>query len=566
MIASGIGGKVQGYIDGVLSGEIVACKRVKAAVRRHLNDLERQSTPEFPYYFDSRWAGAVCDYFPAMLRHSIGEYEGNPLDLEPWQYFGLWVAFGWKRDADSSRRFRKIYWSMGRKNGKSTLSAGVCHFAACADVNPKTGRPESVGQVLLTATKKEQADVVYSECSRMRKRSAIIQKMSDEKNEQIIYTHNGSYIRKVSSDKPFDGLNPHLVVMDELHAWGEYHRKFYDTMLTGFAARTQPLQFIVTTAGADDSHLWRENYEHACNILDGVFTDETTFAMVYELDEGDDLGDESLWIKANPNIGVSVKVDFLREEWNRCKHTPIGRNRFKRYYCNQMVTSTERAFDPGMFEQCVGDLSDWREADAVGAGVDLGSRDDLSAYALCARFPIGHSDDGKPLYRYEIQSQAYIADDTKRSLAEMPWTTWIYEGEIIKSRYATEDLQADLLAKCVEYGVEMLAYDPHNGQQMGEAMTREGVNAVRMPQNQSNFNEPIRDFLKLVREGRIRFSRSGVLRWAAGNAKICSDRQERWMFDKRDSDEKIDPIVAAVMAFRVASLAPERFRGSWIMQ
>jgi phage terminase large subunit-like protein len=508
---------------------------VQAAVRRHVEDLKRQSTKEFPYYFDGRWAGAVCDYFPTMLRHSIGEYEGNPLDLENWQYFGLWNIFGWKRDADDSRRFRKVYWSMGRKNGKSTLCAGVCHFAACADVNPKTGRPESVGQILLTATKKEQAEVVYSECSRMRSRSKYIAKMSDEKNEQITYNHNGSYIRKVSSDKPFDGLNPHLVVMDELHAWGEYHRKFYDTMLTGFAARIQPLQFIVTTAGADDSYLWRENYEHACNVLDGVFKDETTFAMVYELDEGDDLGDETLWIKANPNLGVSVKVDFLKEEWNRYKHTPIGRNRFKRYYGNQMVTATERAFDPGIFEQCIGELSDWKEADAFGAGADLGSRDDLASYAIVARFPIGESEDGTPLYRYEVQSQSFIADDTKRSLDEMPFSQFIYDGEIIKSKYAIEDLQASLLERCVEYGVEVLAYDPHNGQQLGEAMTREGITAARMPQNQSNFNEPIREFLKLVREKRVRFARSAVLRWAAGNAKVCADRQDRWMFDKRES-------------------------------
>ena len=562
MITNGVAGRVEAYIEGVMSGEIVACQRVNDAVRRHLEDLKRQSTDEFPFHFDRRWAASVCQFFPVVLRHSIGEFAGRPFELEPWQAFALWCIFGWKRDDDNSRRFRKVYWSMARKNGKSSAAAGLCLFLGSGDIDPETGRPEAVGQILLTATKKEQAAVVYGEAQRMREQSAWIKKSTDCKNETITFKNSGSYIRKVSSDKPFDGLNPHCVVMDELHAWGEHHRKFYDTMVTGSGSRTQPLHLIITTAGADDSRLWLENYNYAVNVVNGTFKDESLFAIIYELDPEDDPADESLWIKANPNLGISIKLDYLRQRWNEDKNTSVGRNRFMRYHGNRIVASTERAFDVTAFDRCVGELADWHQADAVGAGVDLGSRDDLAAYAMCARFPMSVGDDGKPIYRYEIRCRAYIADDSKRDLSVMPFSQWVYNGELVKHQYPIEELQSSLIEDLERYEIKTIAYDPYNGQQLGEQLGKIGATAARMAQNQSNFNEAIRNFIQLMEEGRLVFEDSKLLRWCAGNAIICKDRQDRWMFDKRDSKDKIDPIVAAVMAYRVTSLEPERSSGN----
>lgn len=562
LITTGIGERVEDYVEGVLSGEIIACQRVKDAVRRYVSDLERQSTPDFPYHFDRQWASRVCQFFPLMLRHSIGEFAGCTFELESWQAFAIWNIFGWKRDDDNSRRFRKVYWSMARKNGKSSIAAGLCLFLGAGDIDPATGKPEAVGQILVTATKKEQAAVVYGEAERMRKQSPWITKMTETKNEQILFKGSSSYIRKVSSDKPFDGLNPHCVIMDELHAWGEHHRKFYDTMVTGSGSRTQPLHFIITTAGSDTSHLWLDNYNYAVNVVNGTFKDDSLFAIIYELDEDDDPGDETNWIKANPNLGVSCKIQYLRERWNEDQNTALGRNRFLRYNGNRIVTSTEKAFDLQAFDRCVGEYADWKTSDAFGAGVDLGSRDDLAAFALCARFPIGVSDEGKTVYRYEIKTQAFIADDTQRDLGVMPFAEWLYSGELLKCKYPIEELQSVLISELSEHEIRTVAYDPYNGQQIGESLTKEGVTAVRMAQNQANFNEAIRDFISLMQSGRLRFSNSKLLRWCAGNAVIARDRQDRWMFDKRSSIEKIDPIVAAVMAYRIASLQPERSTGS----
>jgi phage terminase large subunit-like protein len=395
----------------------------------------------------------------------------------------------------------------------------------------------------------------------MVQQSKTMQTRTDIRNETITYTHNGSYIRKVSSDKPFDGLNPHCVVMDEVHAWGQHHRKFYDTMVTGSGSRSQPLHVIITTAGDDKSDLWLQEYNYATDVVSGISKDETLFALIYELDKNDDFEDESTWIKANPNLGISVKREYLREQVNKFRHTAIGRNLLDRFHGNRIVSSTEKAFDLEDFERCVKPYSDWSQADGYGAGVDLGARDDLAAYALCARFPIDVTDDGKTIYRYEIRTKAYIAANCNRDLTAMPFSQFIFDEEIIKATYPIEDLTESLLADLEANDIGTAAYDPYNGQQLGERLTKAGVVAARMAQNQANFNEAIRDFIDLMKNGRLVFADSKLLRWCANNAIIAKDRQDRWMFDKAKSKDKIDPIVAAVMAYRIASLQPERSTG-----
>lgn len=563
MIASGVQAKVESYVEDVLSGEIVTGELARLAVERYVADMGRQSTAEFPYYFNARHAEVACDFFPMMLRHSIGDFAGLPFDLEPWQAFAIWNIFGWKRDSDSSRRFRKVYWSMARKNGKSSIAAGLAQYLAMMDVNPITGKPEDVAEVILAATKKEQVEkVIYAEIERMRTRSKPIERMSSRINKQITFKHNSGSIRCVGSDKPYDGLNPHAVLMDELHAWREHHRKFYDTMLTGSGYRRQPMIMTLTTAGDDKSHLWLDEYKYAASLLRGELTDETVFAYSFELDADDDPLDEANWIKANPNLGVSVKLAYLREQASTAASSKLALNRFIRYHGNRLVSANEKAFDLELWDQCAGELSDWHTADAIGGGIDLGGRDDLAAWAMVARFPVDEDDEGKPVYRYEGRVQAYIARDTQRDLTVQPFAQWCHTGRIHQCQYPTADLRDDLLEQCQEYGVHAIAYDPYNAQQMGDELTAEGITAARMAQNYSMFNEPISDLLQVMRDGRLRHDGNPLLRWCCGNAVTVRDRNGRWMFDKRESTDKIDPTVAFTMAFRMASLAPARASGS----
>lgn len=563
MIASATIEKVESYIYGVLSGEIVTGELSRLAVERHAKDLARIGDQDFPYHFNARHGEVACDFFPLMLRHSIGDFAGLPFELEPWQALAIYVIFGWKRDSDDSRRFRKVFWSMARKNGKSSIAAGLALFLAMMDVNPITGKPEDVAEVILAATKKEQVEkVIYAEIERMRIRSTPIERMSTRINKQISFKHNHGTIRCVGSDRPYDGLNPHAIMIDELHAWGEYQRKFYDTMMTGSGARRQPMTITLTTAGDDKSYIWRDEHKYAAGIVRGDIADETVFCYSFEIDENDDPLDEANWVKANPNLGVSVKVDYLREQATMAASSAVALNRFTRYHGNRLVTSTEKAFDLAAWDACAGVLSDWSEADAIGGGVDLGGRDDLAAWAMVARFLLAIDDDGNNTYRYEGKVQAYIARDATRDLTLQPFATWCHDGKIIVCQYPIADLKAGLIEECQAHGVHSVAYDPYGAQQLGDELTAEGILAARMAQNYSMFNEPIRDMMQIIKDGRFTHSGNPLLRWCCGNACVVRDRNDRWMFDKRESSDKIDPTVALTMAFRMASLAPQQAGGN----
>lgn len=562
MISDTYSSQLQEYIDGVLDGKIVVSKAVRASVERHVKDLARQSTSEFPYHFDANLAAKTCRFFPTVLRHSIGRYAGMPFELSNFQVFCKSMIFGWLRDCDDTRRFRKTYRSYARKNGKSTDIAGEAIYMAGFDRNPIRNLIEPVSQVVLAATKRDQVDkILFAEAKRMREKSPAISKRSQFIRKEIRFRGNDGEIITTGSDKPYDGLNPHCVNLDELHAWKEHHREFYDTMMTGSGFRDQPLISIITTAGDDRSHLWNEVYEYAKAVALGSIQDDTYFSFIAELDEEDDPFDESVWLKANPNLGVSITLDYLRQQATEAKASRINTNRFTRYHGNRKVTSIEQAFDMDEWDACEGKLSDWSKADAVCAGFDLGGYDDLSAIGYCARFTV--DDTGEtPVYRYEVKTKAFISDKTVRDLTKQPFFDWIYRDLLKKCRHPTAELRANLLEDAEQLAIQKVAFDPSNARGTAEELTEAGLIAASMGQNCTNFNEPIHDLMAAIREGRFTHDGNPLLRWCVSNAVLIRDRQDRWMFDKRDSADKIDAAVAMTMAFRLATLEPARATGS----
>jgi phage terminase large subunit-like protein len=555
---------VDKYVKDVLSGRIVSCVSHRAAVQRYVDDLERQNSSEFPYYFSLDVASAHCDFFPEVLKHSIGKSSGMPFNLEPWQLFGIWNIFGWKRCEDRTRRFRRVFWTMARKNGKSTLGSGIALDGGMADVNPFTGRPEDVAEIVLCATKKEQAQkVMYAEIERMRSQSEHVKALSTPINKQITFSHNKGYIHCIGSDKPFDGLNPHMVLMDEKHAWREHHRKFYDTMMTGSGNRSQPLIIDFTTAGDDTSQLWQEDYDYATGVVRGEFVDESYFSYIFELDENDDALDESLWPKANPNIGVSIGLESLREAAAKAKTSPVELNRFTRYHCNRKVSAYERFILPADWDDMADSLSSWRHADAITAGIDLGGRDDLASFGVIARFAVDEDEEGKTIWRYEGFTKSFIVDETKRDLKKQPWAGWIATGELTVVRYVVASLRDEFLRVAEEIGIRAVAYDPYNAAQLGDELSQAGLDVIKMPQNCFQFHEPMQELTAAIRENRFTPDKTdNILRWCALNMMTTSNAQGKMMPDKRNSSEKIDAAVALLMGIRLAMLAPSRPTGS----
>lgn len=549
---------VEQYCEDVLNGSVVACESIKSAVRRFQSDLAKSQTVDFPYHFDWVAADKGCEFYPGVLRHSIGPCAGKAFVLSPWQCFCEANIDGWKR-ADGTRRFRKAVILVARKSGKSTWMAGRTIKQAAFD-------GEAVAQVFIGATKLDQSKIIFDEAERMARNSPAIFRRASILKNNIAFPKSGSFIRPLGSDKPFDGLNPHGVFFDELHAWQEYHRKFYDTMTTGGGARSQPLTLMITTAADESGLIYHEEIEYCRQILNGTIINENVFCALYELDEDDDPFDESTWIKANPNLGVSLQIEYLREQAAEAKAKPQAFNRFLRYHCNRNVSSVESGFTLKLWDSIRGPLSDWKDADSVGAGFDLGGWDDLASFGMVARFKIGEDSESNPIYRFEAKSWSFCSTESKRDLTQQPFAQWISEGRIQTNKHVVSLLLERLVAQCEIYGVEYIAYDPYNAAAAAEMLEQQGLTPIKMPQSHIHYNEPISAMLDACGSGRFTPDENdSVLRWSALNMAYNRNPRDQVMPDKANSKDKIDAIVGVLMAFRACVAAPSKFIGSFFV-
>ena len=207
----------------------------------------------------------------------------------------------------------------------------------------------------------------------------------------------------------------------------------------------------------------------------------------------------------------------------------------------------------GEWNAAEGDLSDWSQADAVGAGLDLGGRDDFASLSLCARYRIEGEEN---VFRYELRSWSYILEDTPRDLSKSPFPDWIESGHLRISKTPVSDLEQDLIEACYKWNVHAVAFDPAQAQATSETLQSNGITAGRMQQSHYMFHEPITDMMASLKAGRLRFDGNPVLKWAAGNAFLVQDRKQKVMLDKQQSKDKIDAIVSATMAYRMAMIAP----------
>lgn len=554
---AGVWNRFGAYCDAVSSGEVNAPKTIRQSVARHIRDMGRVDDPDFPYRFDEKLARRACEWFPRHVRHSIGADAGAAFFLSDWQVFMTGLLFGWVEKDGGARRFRKLFLTIARKNGKSTWVSGLVILLGCDDINPVTKGIEQVAQIVLCATKVEQsAKVVFAECVRMVKQSPEIEcKTTYNKTKKLLtFEDTDGHITPIASDRAFSGLNPAVIGIDEYHEFDARHQEFIDTMISSQGSKTQGLYLVTTTAGTDRSFLYLELYEYCKRVLREEIHDERQLALIYEIDEDADIYDESNWIQSNPNIDISVKRDFLQQMAGEAKTGGfLSRNRFQRFHANQTVEANDRAFDMSDWGNAGGTLSDWSLADAVGGGLDLGARDDFASFSLCARFPVEEN-----LFRYELRSWSYVLTDTPRDLTKLPFPEWIENGWLRVSDTPVTDLENDLVEACYKFNVYAVAFDPSQAQATSETLRTEGITAGRMQQSHYMFHEPITDLMSSLRAGRLIHDGNPILTWAAGNAILVQDRKQKVMFDKHQSKDKIDAIVSATMAYRMAMVAPSQ--------
>jgi phage terminase large subunit-like protein len=530
------------YALDVTGGRVTVARLVRLACERHLRDLEIAA--ERGLYFDSEAAEWSIGFF-AQLSHSKGEWAGQPLVLEPWQSFVVGNLFGWKR-ADGTRRFRTSYVSVGRKNGKSTLAAGLGLLLAFFD-------GEAGAEVYAAATKRDQAKIVWGEARAMVLASPPLRQRISVLTGNLHSERTRSKFEPLGADADStDGLNVHAAVIDELHA--HKTRAMWDVIETATAARRQPLTFAITTAGFDRNSVCYEQDDYAAKVLEGVIEDDSFFAYVARIDEGDDWTDRGCWPKANPNLGVSVKLDDLERKCDKAKLVPGEQNAFLRLHLNVWTQQETRWLSPEVWEGgSIGPPEDL-EGRRCYAGLDLSSTTDVTALVLW--FP---DDDGggDALSCFWVPEEAL---QVRSRRDRVPYDLWQRQGFIDATGGNVVDY--DRVRERIKelgtiYEIREVAVDRWNSTQLQTQLQGDGFTVVPFGQGFASMTAPTKELERLLLERSLRHGGNPVLRWMASNVAVDQDAAGNLKPSKSRSTERIDGIVALVMALGRAMVEPK---------
>lgn len=535
---------VEQFCTDTLSGKRTAGALQIAAVRRYRKDIKEQK--KHGWNFDQRKAEIAVAFLP-LLCHTKGEFDGKPFIPSPWQVFIIWNLFGWRR-ADGTRRFRRAHIEIARKNGKSTLAAAIMLLCFILDGEP-------CSEVYCAATKRDQASIVWDEAARMVSRRDYLSSRikTVESKKQLTLPDGSKFLPLAADGKTADGLNPHCVCFDELHAWQNRHEEFHAKLTTGSGARRQPLFFTITTAGDDRAALWIRERDYCSKVVNGEAIDDSLFVFVCCIDDTDDPLDPAVWIKANPNLGVSVKIDYLRELAAKASVVAAALNEFRRYHCNQKVESLQRAISDIVW--AIGSEPLPTLGGRVGyLAIDLGWRNDLAS--ITGTFP-----PLVPTGKHYWKSWSFIPEKTERNLLEEPWATWIKNGSLKVTKGNTTDtatmmkLIQDLKAT---YTIKTIAIDPNNARQFGTELVARGFKVFEFAQTCRQYNEPMRKMVELLEAGQLIHGDDPLLTFAASNLITFTNSEGLTRPSKQSSPDKIDPIVAGIMSLGEAMFAAAR--------
>jgi len=524
------------YIADVIGGKQIACHWVIAAAQRHMNDLAQGAARGLR--FDRVAAERMLKFF-SILKHSKGEWAGQPIRLEPWQQFMLWMLFGWKR-ADGTRRFRTAYIEVARKNGKSTIGAGVGLYLFSADGEPGA-------EVYSAATKRDQARITHSEATRMVRSSPMLRKRVRTFKDNLNIEGTASKYEPLGADADtMDGLNVHAAIIDEVHA--HKTRETWDVLDTATGARRQPLLFGITTAGFDRQSLCWQLNEYSKKILDGIIEDDSFFGLIYTLDETDDWQDEACWIKANPNLGVSKKLDDLRRKAERAKQMPAALNSFLRLELNVWTQSEIKWMNMEHWRKCGNLLVD---LDALKgrkcyAGLDLSSTIDVTAFVLV--FP--PAQDGES---YRVLPRLWIPDENMKKRVHddrVPYDVWQRAGYLVATPGNVIDYDfifMQVLQDSKMFDLQEIAFDRWGAARVVQVLMNMGLTCVEFGQGFASMSPPMKEVERLVLAHQIEHPNNPVLTWMADNLVAAEDPAGNIKPDKHRSREKIDGMVAMMM-------------------
>ncbi len=541
------------YAREVVSGERLACKWVRLACQRFLDDFGREDL-----YFDVAAADRVIG-FVEWFRHYKGDWAGQRLKLEAWQKFVISAIFGWKRKASGKRRYKYAYIEVPRKNGKTILAAGVALYMMCAD-------GEGGAEVFTTATKKDQAmlswrdaQVLVAKCRDDDFRAA----MTVRKNPAIIeYEAANSFLKPLGRDADgdtTDGLNPHCILADELHAWKS--EGFWQVLDSALGARSQPLFFQITTAGNSVESVGKSRHDIVKAMLSGEADDvDDWFGIIYTIDEGDAMDDPATWAKANPLYGITVNEEKFRSKLAQARLNPATMREMLTKWLNQWLNQAEAWLDLEKWDRCqviyetdthrVADKARLRGMRCYG-GLDLAHARDLSALALVFP-PQGMLERWTVLMRFWCPEEDI---DLRSKRDKVPYRTWATKGFIEPMPGEVTDygfIHRAIVEANEWYDLKAVGYDKTFSQAIVQPLLDEGVNMLEVSQGLMTMSPMAKELERLVEEGtKLNHFGHPILRWNASHCVVDVDANGNIKPNKKKSVQRIDGVIALIIGLGV---------------
>lgn len=532
------GDPVSTYARAVIAGEIVTGRPVRLACERHLRDLETGTARGL--HFDPAKADRAIGFFHEHLQLTDGKFDGLPFYLQPFQQFIVGCLFGW-RQKDGRRRFRKAYVECAKGNGKSPLAGGIGLYMLLAD-------GEAAAEVYAAATTREQASILWRDAARMVEASPSLRELLHNGASSIADERTNSVFRAISTERRgLDGKRVHCALIDELHEHPD--SIVVDKVQANTKGRAQPLIFEITNSGYDRHSVCRQHHEYSLKVLDGIFEDDSWFAYVCQLDEGDDWRtDEACWVKANPNIDVSLPREYLREQVREAKGMPAKESIVARLNFCVWTEQSQRWLDMRVWDACGEsfDVEALRGRACIG-GLDLARVLDLSAFVLLFP-PVEDAEPWKLLSWYWVPEEN-IGERVRRD--RVPYDVWVRQGLLRATEGNTTDfdwIKADILELAKLYDIRDIGYDRTFAGELVNALVDEGLKLTEFGQGFLSMAAPTAELQRLLLSKQIAHGGHPILRWMASNVSVAQDPAGNLKPDKQRSGEKIDGIVATVMA------------------
>lgn len=500
--------------------------------------------------FDVKRARRAIAFFHEMLVFVEGERAGEAFDLEPWQAAVVGNLFGWVARKSGHRRYREGFVFVARKNGKTALCAGIALYLLLCDGEPGA-------QVYSAAAEQSQAALIFRNAMHMIAKcpDLLVRCRVYRAFKSIEVPETGSIFRALTADaQTKHGLSVHGAVIDELHAHPT--RDLVDVLQTATGARRQPMTVHITTSDYERVSICNEKYEYAKKVRDGAIADVSFLPVIYEAAAADDWADVETWKKANPNLGVSVKQEYLERECARAKESPAYLNTFLRLHLNIRTNADVAAFDMKRWDACRGEqgfheLAVALEGKECYAGLDLASTEDLTALVLV--FP----DDGNAVLPFFWCPKEGAVAREKRH--RVPYTAWARDGFLALTDGNATDfdhVERTVIELSKRYRIRCLGFDRFGAAQVVTHLQDAGIEVVLFGQGFVSMNAPSKHLDILVRSGALRHGGHPVLSWMASNLMWEKDAADNWKPSKKKSREKIDGMSALIMAIGVALALP----------